>query len=139
MCTGKKHDLITIVLLPIIMLMAYELTYNFNIVIIFTVSYLFSSFMFNGDLDIISRPYQRWLFLKWIWYPYRKIIPHRSIWSHGIIIGTFIRLIYIMPILYIIFKVCNLQILNYNYVIIILLGLEMGNIIHTLSDRLSSY
>lgn len=139
MCTGKKHDLITIVLLPIIMLMAYELTYNFNIVIIFTVSYLFSSFMFNGDLDIISRPYQRWLFLKWIWYPYRKIIPHRSIWSHGIIIGTFIRLIYIMPILYIIFKVCDLQILNYNYVIIILLGLEMGNIIHTLSDRLSSY
>lgn len=139
MCTGKKHDLITIVLLPIIMLMAYELTYNFNIVIIFTVSYLFSSFMFNGDLDIISRPYQRWLFLKWIWYPYRKIIPHRSIWSHGIIIGTLIRLIYIMPILYIIFKVCNLQILNYNYVIIILLGLEMGNIIHTLSDRLSSY
>lgn len=139
MCTGKKHDLITIVLLPIIMLMVYELTYNFNIVIIFTVSYLFSSFMFNGDLDIISRPYQRWLFLKWIWYPYRKIIPHRSIWSHGIIIGTLIRLIYIMPILYIIFKVCNLQILNYNYVIIILLGLEMGNIIHTLSDRLSSY
>lgn len=30
-----------------------------------------------------------------IWNPYSAVIPHRSIWSHGLIIGTVIRLVYI--------------------------------------------
>ena len=29
-----------------------------------------------------------------LWNPYSKLIPHRSIWSHGLIIGTVIRLLY---------------------------------------------
>ena len=35
-----------------------------------------------------------------LWNPYSKLIPHRSVMSHGIIIGTAIRLIYIsVPLL----------------------------------------
>lgn len=36
--------------------------------------------------------------LEWIWdlvwYPYRVIVPHRSVWSHGFLIGTLTRLLY---------------------------------------------
>jgi len=36
--------------------------------------------------------------LEWIWdlfwYPYRVIVPHRSVWSHGFLVGTLTRLLY---------------------------------------------
>ena len=35
---------------------------------------------------------RRWGPLGFIWWPYRQLIPHRSIWSHGPLIGTTLRL-----------------------------------------------
>jgi len=138
MPSGKTHDIITAVTTPIIGIVAYTNTTIVNMMYL-TISYLFASLMFNGDLDIKSRPYRRWLFLKWIWIPYRKVFPHRSIWTHGIIIGTVIRIIYLMIFYIGIWNIFNLN-LNYNtinwyYVIIILIGLELGNTIHTISDK----
>jgi uncharacterized metal-binding protein len=54
--------------------------------------------MFGPDLDIYSRQYQRWGWLRWIWLPYRKSMSHRSILSHGILIGTLLRVAYIMTL-----------------------------------------
>jgi uncharacterized metal-binding protein len=50
--------------------------------------------MFGPDLDIQSRQYTRWSIFRFIWLPYRTIFRHRSRWSHGIIFGTLIRVIY---------------------------------------------
>jgi uncharacterized metal-binding protein len=30
----------------------------------------------------------------WYWLPYGRMVRHRSVWSHGLIIGTVVRLIY---------------------------------------------
>ena len=49
----------------------------------------------SPDLDTKSLALKRWGILKIIWLPYRKIIPHRSIFSHGPLIGTAIRISYI--------------------------------------------
>ena len=41
-------------------------------------------------------------FVWWaFWWPYGKLVPHRSIWSHGPIIGTLGRLLYLfcLPVL----------------------------------------
>ena len=46
----------------------------------------------SPDLDTHSNALRRWGPLGWIWWPYRRCIPHRSLWSHGPFIGTALRL-----------------------------------------------
>ena len=139
MPSGRTHDIITATSTPIIGFLSYKITNDINASTILTLSYLFSSLMFNGDLDIDSRPLKRWSLFKWIWFPYKKYIPHRSIWSHGIIIGTVIRLIYLMPIFILLYIHFNLELsaLNWYFIIIGLIGLELGNTVHTISDQIS--
>jgi len=97
--------------------------------------------MFNGDLDTNSKPYNRWWVFKMIWIPYQLMFNHRSIFTHGIIIGTIIRLIYIgiLPFLFFYFyKNLNIltELIPIRYLIISFMGLELGNTIHTLSDKI---
>lgn len=136
MPNGKTHDIITAVSTPLVYLGSNNIFHHDQkINVIITVAFLFSSLMFNGDLDIDSRPYRRWSVLRFIWLPYRNIFEHRSIWTHGIIIGTIIRIIYISPIILFIVLKFNIDFIIYLYV---LLGLELGNSIHTLSDKIGS-
>ena len=50
--------------------------------------------MFGPDLDIQSRQYTRWGVFRFLWFPYKVAFRHRSRWSHGIIFGTLIRVVY---------------------------------------------
>lgn len=68
-----------------------------------------SGLLLTPDLDVangsISNKFARragclvGLFWSAYWWPYRKLFPHRSFWSHGPIISTIIRLIYFAPVL----------------------------------------
>lgn len=138
---GKTHDKITFTLLPIIGIITYLILNDFIETLIIIILYLFSSLMFNGDLDTNSKPYNRWFILKMIWIPYQLMFKHRSIFTHGIIIGTIIRVIYIgiIPLIYYFlysdfnFNVENIKI---SYIIMIFIGLELGSTIHTISDKI---
>jgi uncharacterized metal-binding protein len=57
--------------------------------------FLFSGLIFGPDLDLYSFHYKRWGMLRWLWQPYQKAIKHRSIWSHGPIVGTIGRIVYL--------------------------------------------
>src|SRR5262245_33918809 len=57
-------------------------------------SYLVSGFLFSPDLDLRSTPYMRWRWLRWIWFPYRRMVPHRSWISHSLMWGPLIRMLY---------------------------------------------
>ena len=57
--------------------------------------FLVSGLIFGPDLDLYSFHYKRWGKLRWLWKPYQKAIKHRSIWSHGPIIGTVGRILYL--------------------------------------------
>jgi uncharacterized metal-binding protein len=57
--------------------------------------FLFSGLIFGPDLDLYSFHYKRWGMLRWLWRPYQKAIAHRSIWSHGPIVGTIGRILYL--------------------------------------------
>jgi uncharacterized metal-binding protein len=57
--------------------------------------FLVSGLIFGPDLDLYSFHYKRWGKLRWLWRPYQKVIKHRSIWSHGPIIGTVGRIVYL--------------------------------------------
>lgn len=147
MPNGKTHDKITIVTAPMVAAGTFlvckhqypeNLQFTLILTLIVTATYLFASFMFNGDLDTNSKPYNRWWLFKMIWIPYQLMFSHRSIWSHGLIIGTVVRLVYLSPIYYLFYIIFNVSVqdISLNYLIPIFIGLELGNSIHTISDKI---
>lgn len=136
MPSGKMHDKISISFLPLFIIGMIFLDISIKGIILISLTYLFSSYMFNGDLDVYSQTYNRWLFLKWIWIPYQKIFPHRSLFSHGFIIGTLIRIIYIcfIPAILLYSNGYSFSDLIGDNLIFILIGLELGSALHTICD-----
>src|SRR5262249_21301458 len=57
-------------------------------------AHLLSGMMFSPDLDLDSRIDHRWGLFYWIWRPYVWALPHRSFWSHGLILPPLLRLAY---------------------------------------------
>jgi uncharacterized metal-binding protein len=61
-------------------------------------TFLFGGLMFGPDLDTVSRQYSRWSIFRFIWIPYRRFFRHRSRFSHGLIFGALLRVIYFMGV-----------------------------------------
>ncbi|MBD1907995.1 metal-binding protein [Funiculus sociatus GB2-A5] len=95
MPSGATHDRITLWCLPMVAGATLGLTRSSNLTLIVSGGFLFSGLMFGPDLDLNSRPYKRWGWLRWIWIPYQKSLRHRSVFSHGLIIGTTLRSLYL--------------------------------------------
>ncbi len=131
-------------------------TSSSNLTLLVSGSFLFGGLMFGPDLDIYSCQYQRWGWFKPIWLPYQKSLRHRSFLSHGPLIGTALRILYLatwivvlgMLGLAIAEKVGNLGgnwqdvVLSYGRLIgehhieilAVYIGLELGAMSHYLSD-----
>ncbi|MBW4577746.1 MAG: metal-binding protein [Aphanothece sp. CMT-3BRIN-NPC111] len=95
MPSGRTHDRITLWSLPFVAGLTFGLTKSSDLTLIVAGSFLFSGLMFGPDLDIHSRQFIRWGWLRWIWIPYQKTLRHRSIFSHGPVIGTTLRVVYL--------------------------------------------
>ena len=136
---GRTHDKITSITTPVVGIVSYIVTKDIKTTAILMSTYLFASLMFNGDLDIPSKPFNRWWLFKMIWIPYQIMFNHRSIFTHGLIIGTVVRILYLGIIPFIIlFLKGNLDILlniNLQLLFLIFIGLELGSAIHTISDK----
>jgi uncharacterized metal-binding protein len=131
-------------------------TRSSNATLLVAGGFLFGGLMFGPDLDIYSVQFQRWGFLRWIWLPYQKSLRHRSFLSHGPIIGTILRILYLGCLLAIVAifvlaiaqRLWNLSftwqdlgqsvgrsLVQYDTEYIALfLGLELGAMSHSLSD-----
>src|SRR5205085_7072254 len=94
MPSGKTHDAITLLLAAPTFAAAWGATGSLVLASVATAGMLFGGLMFGPDLDILSRQYTRWGPLRLLWWPYRVVFRHRSRWSHGIIFGTLIRVVY---------------------------------------------
>lgn len=133
MPSGKIHDKITLATCLPIGIMAWYF-YDLEISLVVFNSYLFSGLMFNGDLDLDSDVYKRWGPLRILWWPYKKTVPHRSVISHGPVVGTAMRLIWLAllfsPLIYYI----DIKTMNIEYIIACVIGLEMGAMSHTVAD-----
>jgi uncharacterized metal-binding protein len=95
MASGKNHDRITLICLPLVAGINLTITKNTDLTFWTASSFLFSGLMFGPDLDIHSQQYIRWGWLRWLWKPYQCSIRHRSPLSHGPVIGTILRLLYV--------------------------------------------
>lgn len=161
MPSGQTHDRITLWTVPLVSGITYFLTQNGKLALILAGGFLFSGLMFGPDLDIYSVQYKRWGWFRWIWIPYRSAIRHRSQLSHGLIIGTILRLLYISLIILILSGIIaaiayllgyvNLKsvidsqkqfpIWNAKYtqaLFALIIGLELGAMSHSISDWIGS-
>ena len=160
MPSGRTHDRITLWLLPIVTVLTYGLTRSGDKTLIVAGSFLFTGLMFGPDLDIHSRQFIRWGWFRWIWIPYQKALNHRSVFSHGLIIGTIIRVLYltnlVLVLALLILVVTNLLLgWQWNWqrlaedgvrslfqhspeFIALFVGMELGSMSHSLSDWGSS-
>src|SRR5215218_6621755 len=166
MPSGKTHDMVTLVLAPPTFAAAWGLTGSVWLSATATVAMIFGGLMFGPDLDIQSRQYTRWGPLRFLWWPYKVILPHRSRLSHSILIGTQIRVIYFLAVItllvvvglyvrevYIYNKPAGLEEvqglfahvwkvfseINRSYLIAAFIGLWIGATSHTVSDVLGSF
>jgi uncharacterized metal-binding protein len=156
MPSGRTHDRITMYALPFVAGVTFWQTRSSNATLLVAGGFLFGGLMFGPDLDIYSVQFQRWGFLRWIWLPYQKSLRHRSFLSHGPIIGTTLRIIYLgclLAILAILGLAIAQRLGNFSFTwqdlgvtvgrslldydteyIALFLGLELGAMSHSLSD-----
>lgn len=160
MPSGSTHDRITLWSLPIVTGLAVAFTRSSNLTLMISGGFLFSGLMLSPDLDLPSRPYKRWGWLRWIWIPYQKALRHRSVFSHGLVIGTTLRVLYLVSWL-VVFGVLSLAVIQFfreepnrsrelaevvgrslvDYraeCLALLVGLELGAMSHSLSDGIGS-
>jgi uncharacterized metal-binding protein len=160
MPSGVTHDRITLISLPIVSGLTLWVSHSASITLSLAGSFLFSGLMFGPDLDIYSVQFKRWGILRWIWRPYQKSMRHRSWLSHGPIVGTLLRLVYLsgwMVLLGIIWNwvatINHWSFWSWQQIqtqiqpfarehfwqgIAILVGLELGSLSHTWSDTIGS-
>lgn len=98
MPSGKTHDLITLLILPPTFVAAYLLSSDIYLSTIVVAATLFGGFMFGPDLDTNSTQYQRWGVVKFLWWPYKTVFSHRSRFTHGIFLGTVVRIVYFIAV-----------------------------------------
>jgi len=156
MPSGRTHDQITLWSLPLVAALTFGQTSSSNLTLLVSGSFLFGGLMFGPDLDIYSCQYQRWGWFKPIWLPYQKSLRHRSFLSHGPLIGTALRILY-LAIWIAVFGVLGLAMaqkignLGWNWqdmvfsygrsiwehhieILAVYIGLELGAMSHYLSD-----
>lgn len=156
MPAGRTHDRITLWGLPWVAGCSFVLSRNSKLTLLICGAFLFAGLMFGPDLDIPSRQFKRWGWLRWIWIPYQKSVRHRSFLSHGPGVGTVLRLVYLGAWLILLGSLglavaSQVQPLPWNWPLIlraverslwehraewiaVWIGLELGAMSHSLSD-----
>lgn len=99
MPSGKTHDAVTFFCAAPVFAAVWKITESVPTAGLIAAAFVFGGLMFGPDLDTVSKQYTRWGIFRFVWYPYQAFFKHRSRWSHGLIFGTFIRIVYFMGIL----------------------------------------
>ena len=103
MSSGRDHDQQT-KLWRIPFGLAISIVLGLQNGIISSLAFWIGGIFLSPDLDTNSLCLKRWGIFGIIWSPYRKLIPHRSLLSHGPFIGTLLRLVYLITITYLIYN-----------------------------------
>ena len=98
MPSGRTHDAITFLTAAPAFAAGYVVTHSFSAASVITAAYLFGGLMFGPDLDTVSVQHSRWSVFRFLWFPYRRFFKHRSRFSHGLVFGALIRVIYFLGV-----------------------------------------
>jgi uncharacterized metal-binding protein len=62
-------------------------------------AFLAGGLWLSPDLDTRSNPSRRWGPLRLLWWPYRRLLRHRSLLSHSPVLGSTVRLLYLAALI----------------------------------------
>lgn len=136
----KTHDKIAYITTPILIISASTVI-SFIDSVVFGGMFLLANRYLSPDLDIASILIKRWGVFSILWFPYRKIVPHRSLLSHSGPLSATIRLLYlsvfIIPIVFYFFGahafISHITIHWYWY-FLFYISVVLADCIHTLAD-----
>jgi uncharacterized metal-binding protein len=142
MASGKVHDRAITITTPALLAAAIA-SGHAEVGLIATASYYISGMYLSPDLDLVSRPFKRWGLLRFIWLPYQRLIPRHRHWlSHGPVIGSAVRLVYLAtwlsPLLVLFPGLQRIQWVGVTLpnVVAFLVGVELSALNHLLLDGL---
>ncbi|MDR3710403.1 MAG: metal-binding protein [Capsulimonadaceae bacterium] len=103
MPSGKVHDKITVATAALAAPAVWLLTPSHDPLTscAAVAGYVFGGLWMSDDLDTHSVAYKRWGALRILWWPYKKLVPHRSWISHGLGVGPLLRVAYFTLALYV--------------------------------------
>ena len=155
MPSGEVHDKQTLFALPVVGGATLYLTHDMGLSSSLMVGFLFGGMMFGPDLDLKSKQYQRWGWIRWIWVPYQRSIPHRSPLSHGFLLGPLVRVLYLLGVVGVSLlpfwyfyhidltpwqaRIYNFAQEQHPFLIFLALGTIGGSALHTLADVTDSF
>lgn len=109
----------------------------------------------SPDLDTDSKIYTRWKWLRWYWYPYQQIAPHRSWISHSLFFAATFRFFYILPLILPFILLFILLVLSPGILIpaqidvlaqmfalllaILYIGMLISDFLHIVADMIATY
>lgn len=147
---GKNHNIINIIVLLMIISGFYSLStradiilpieyLNFQIISVFSISYLFGTFFLSPDLDIRSSPYERWGIFRVLWWPYKFMFKHRGL-SHHFIFGPLTILanftLILTPVL--VLAEFNIYRVPVEFITAVVLGIWVSIELHIMADMVVS-
>jgi uncharacterized metal-binding protein len=108
MPSGEVHDKTTIagaaLAAPACFYLTPSLSHDPTVVAALVGAVLFSGLMLSPDLDLNSAPYHRWGLFRHLWWPYQKILRHRSPLSHSYLVGPTLRIAYFLFVVWAAFR-----------------------------------
>jgi uncharacterized metal-binding protein len=140
MASGKNHDRSILFTSPIVGIIG--VSHSLELGIIATSAHLLGGFYLSPDLDLKSNPFKRWGVLRVLWLPYQKLIPcHRHWLSHGVIVGSVVRLLYlaawVLPLWFIFPGLQQVEwAMTWQKAIAFFVGVELSALNHLLLDGL---
>jgi uncharacterized metal-binding protein len=140
MASGENHDRSILFTTPIIGLIG--VSHSLELGIIAASAHLLGGLYLSPDLDLKSKPFKRWGILRVLWLPYQKLIPcHRHRLSHGVIVGSVVRLLYLaallLPMWFIFPGLQQVELMiTWEKAIAFFLGVELSALNHLLLDGL---
>lgn len=159
MASGKTHEWVTLAFLPPVwMVCRWVFQWSLGISVLVTTGTLIGGFWLSPDLDTRSRPFYRWGISRFIWWPYQWAFRHRSEWTHGILLASWLRLLYLSAVLALSYALASFVLSQYlgthplsprqdilrfvhthlKDILWLGIGIWFGSLLHILLDKLTS-
>jgi uncharacterized metal-binding protein len=142
MPNARDHSLLT-VLGAISLGLSLSMYVGARLAMIGIAAAILGDLFLSPDLDhgSGSRAYRLWGPVRYFWWPYMRVLPHRSAVSHWPVIGTAGRLFYLAIPVFIVGAVLGLDLdtvltAHANDLVAVLIGLELSNDLHFAADKL---
>lgn len=137
----KTHEKIGMISIVPIAATALYFGHSIQETAVLAVGTAFSTYYLSPDLDhdVGAASYRRWGLLRFIWYPYKKLLPHRSWLSHSGPISATLRIgyLYMLMLPFILYfnihaPIDNLQFRT--FCVILWLSVVFADSVHVLLD-----